>query len=160
MKRPAHDAAAARHDDIPAGNGLLGPIGARHQHVGLKKRDERVRAILAEDDHGVDAVESGENLGTLAFGVDRAGGPFDCADRAVGTHSNDQRVAEAAGVLQLPQMPGVQQVEHACGEHDTPGFGAQPIDIRARLDSRQDRHDYRDRRATGGPAKPGSRGGP
>ena len=45
----AHDPAAARLDDVAADDGILGPVGALHEHVGLDRGDDRVRRVLVED---------------------------------------------------------------------------------------------------------------
>ena len=67
----AHDAAAARLDDVAADDGVLGPVGALDEHVRLKRRDQIVRRVLVEDDDGVDAGERREDFGAFGFRRDR-----------------------------------------------------------------------------------------
>src|SRR5262245_33235604 len=62
-ERDPDDLAAPRLDDIRSDNRALGPIGALHQDVGLKRGHDLVRRRFIEDDDSVDGSESRDEFG-------------------------------------------------------------------------------------------------
>ena len=69
-------------------------------------------------DDGIDALERGEHLGALGFGIDRPAGSLVAPHRRVGVHADDERVAERARLPQVADVAGMEDVEHAVGEDD------------------------------------------
>src|SRR5436190_268424 len=67
LDRYAHHAAAARLDDIAADNGVLGPVRAFDQDVGLQRGDQLVRGVFVEHDDRVHAGQRFEDLHALRF---------------------------------------------------------------------------------------------
>ena len=67
---------------------------------------------------GVDARERRDELGALAFRRHRPALPLVAADGLVGVHADDQRVAERSRLLQVADVPGMDQVEDTIGEDD------------------------------------------
>jgi hypothetical protein len=58
------------------------------------------------------------------FERDRPAGSFVGAHGSVGVQPDDQHVAEAARLLQVAHVAGVEEVEDAVGEHDPLAGGA------------------------------------
>ena len=96
------------------------PVGALHQHVGLDRADQAVRRLLVEDDHAVDAGQRGEEFRALGLGNDGPAGPLVGAHGSVGVDADDQQLARPSRVLQVADVPGVQQVEYTVGEDHPP----------------------------------------
>ena len=65
-----------------------------------------------------------------ASGLTGRVGPLVGAHRPVGVDADDERVAQRAGRLQVPDVSGVQQVVDAVGEHHALALAAQPRDQR------------------------------
>ena len=59
-----------------------------------------------------------ENLRALALGNHGAPFAFELSDARVAVQTYDERIAEAARVLQAADVAGMQQIEAAVGEHD------------------------------------------
>ena len=55
------------------GHGLLGVVGALGVDVGPEARDERVGAVLVEDDHAVHGAQRADELRALRRPASRAG---------------------------------------------------------------------------------------
>ena len=91
------------------------------------------RIVLLEDDHRIHARERGENFGSLVLRRDRPQRPLDGADRSIRIDAHDERIAFAACRLEVPDVAGVQEVEHAVGEHDLVALVSQVLDERDRL---------------------------
>ena len=134
----ANDPAATRFDGFPADDRVSLPVGALDEHVGLQAADDLLRVVLVEHDDGIHAREAGEHFGALVLWVERAGGSFDCAHRTVGIDGDDKRVPFAAGILQIPYMARVQQIEYTVCEHDFPARMAEMFHERHRFRERQD----------------------
>ena len=63
-------------------------------------------------------VERREHFRTLRLGIDRPAGALVPRTDASRVEADDQRVAERARALQVADVPGMQQIEHAVGEDD------------------------------------------
>ena len=57
---------------------------------------------------------------------------------SIGIQTDHQRVAFAPRRLQIADMPGMQEIEHAVGEHDDAAGRSQLLDERDRLCERHD----------------------
>src|SRR5688572_1604833 len=120
LDRDADDPAAARLDRIAADDLIGCPVGALDQHVRLKRANHLSRGILAEHRDGVDTRERRDELGTLALRGYWSAFSLVAADGFVGVHADDQRVAERPRLLQVADVPGMDQVENAVGKDDLP----------------------------------------
>ena len=78
-----------------------------------------------------DRVESGQHLGAHLFGKGGTARPL--VDEAVGGDRDDQDVAFLAGQFQMAQMPDMEQVEDAMGEHDLASRGPVAVGLAGRL---------------------------
>ena len=96
----------------------LGPVGALDEHVRLERADDLVRRVFVEDHHGVDRLEREQHLGALGLRRDRTPRALVRAHGSIRVDADDERVAEAPGLLEIADMPGMQQIEHAVGEDD------------------------------------------
>src|SRR5712692_11537356 len=94
LHRYPDDLSAAGLDGVAADDGILGPVGALDEHVGLKRRDDVVRRLLVEDHDAVDRRQRRQNLRALRLGRDRPAGAFDRAHRSIGVQADDEGVAE------------------------------------------------------------------
>ena len=95
------DLAAARLDDVAADDGVLGPVGAFHQDVGLQCRDHVVRRGFIEDDDRIDAAQGFEDFHAFQLRRDWPALSFVGADGSIRVHADDQHVAELARPLQV-----------------------------------------------------------
>ena len=95
------------------------PVGALDQHVGLKRRDDVVRRVLVEDDDARRRAASAARISARsASGVIGPIRTLVRPHRSIRVDADDERVAEAARVLQVANVPGMQEVEDAVGEDD------------------------------------------
>ena len=125
--RNAHDATSSRFHNIAANDGVVGPIGALHEHVGLQVFYDVVRSLLVEDGHGIDTFKRRKNLGTLMFGRDGAVSALVGANRSVGVDGYDEDIPECTGLLQIACVSRMQEIEYTVSEdHTMPGFPGFP----------------------------------
>ena len=133
--RDTYDATTSRFHDVATNDGVVGPIGALHEHVGLQVFYDVVRSLLVEDGHGIDALERRKNLGTLMFGRDWAISALVRTNRSVRVDGYDQDIPERTGLLQIAHVPRMQEIEYTVREdHTTPGrsgFCGEPTRVRA-----------------------------
>jgi hypothetical protein len=78
--------------------------------------------VLVEHDNRIHALERQEDFGALAFGIERTSGFFDGPYRPIGVDADDKQSSEPSRVLEIPDMAGMEEVEHAVGEYDTTTF--------------------------------------
>ena len=76
---------------------------------------------LVVDDHGVHAIEGGQEFGAFVLGEDGAARAFQLADAGVAVEADDEGVAEGAGGFEGLDVAGVEKVEAAVGEDEAPG---------------------------------------
>ena len=133
--RDTNDATTSRFDNVATDDGVVGPIGALHEHVGLQVLDDVVRSLLVEDRDAIDTLERPKNLGTLMFGRDGAVGALVRPNRSVGIDGYDENITERTGLLQIAHVPRMQEIEYTVREHHTmPGlscFCGEPARVRA-----------------------------
>jgi hypothetical protein len=130
LDRDADNAAAPAFDDLAADDGVFGPVSALDEDVRLNGVDQSERGVFSEYDDAIHACEGLENLGSLLFRIDGTALTFVRSDRSVGVEPDDQRVAQAARVLQVTDVARVQQIEHAIREDDDLPDRAKPPDER------------------------------
>lgn len=65
----------------------------------------------------IDTTERAQNLRAILLAIDRASGAFQRAHGGVAIERDEQCVAELPGLLQIADMPGVQEIETAVGKN-------------------------------------------
>ena len=126
----SNDAPAARLDDIAAHDVVRSPVGAFDQDVWSNPTDNRVRCLFVEDHDGIDCRQRQQHFCPLVFRHDRPAVALVRPDRTIGVDGNHQRVAERARILQIPHVPGMNEIEYPVREHH---------DTTARLDLGRER---------------------
>ena len=111
------DLGAHRLHRAALGHVLLGVVGALGVDVGAEARDQRVGAVLLEDDHRVHPAHRGDQLRPLRGGHHRAARALQPPHRGVGVEPDHERVAERAGGLEIADVADVEEIEAAVGEH-------------------------------------------
>src|SRR5262245_47865600 len=114
----AHHAAPARFDNVAADDGVFGPVGAFDKGVWLNRGDQIARRVLVKNDDAVNTRERLEDFDPLRCRRDRTAWSLVGAHGSVGVDAYDQRITEPACALQVADVAGVQQIEHAIGEDD------------------------------------------
>ena len=95
---------------------LLSVVTALAEDVRADGLDESSGALLVENDHGIHAPQSTEDLRAVGLVVDRAGGALELADGGIRVQSNDERIPEVAGLLEVASVAGVDEVKATAGE--------------------------------------------
>src|SRR4051794_6371146 len=112
-----HVASPAAHvggaDDRP-----LMIIAALHEHVGTQQANELEGGILLEQHDAVHHLESAKHISALDLSPHGTLGALEPAHRRVAVQANDQLVASTARTEEHVDMAGMEQIEHAVGEHD------------------------------------------
>lgn len=133
--RDTHDATTSRFHNVATDDGVVGPIGALHQHVGLQVFYDVVRCLLVEDGHAINTFEPRKNLGTLMLRRDGAIRTLVRPNRSVRVDSDDEDIAERTSLLQIPHVPGMQEIEYTVREDHTmsgiPGICGEQTRVRA-----------------------------
>jgi len=85
----------------------------------MQGADQLERRLLGEHDHTIDGIERREEPGALGRGdVGPVAAFSQPPRRRVVIHSHDQRLTLGARRFEEGDVPDVQHVEHAIGEHD------------------------------------------
>ncbi len=84
--------------------------------------------VFVEHHHGVDARERSQHLGAFVLGINRPRRPFKGAYRTIGVDRDDEHIAFAPRILQIADMPRVQQIEHPVGKDHFLAGVAQMLD--------------------------------
>ncbi|MNC86752.1 hypothetical protein D3C83_24270 [compost metagenome] len=97
------------------------PVAAFHQHLGFRGEDERERRLFLEpgdERHGLQRGGDGEPVFER---VDRPVRSFTkFPGRGVGIEREQQARAQRARLREVGDVPAVEDVEHAVGEHQRP----------------------------------------
>ena len=132
----ANHRATARFDDVATDDGIFGPVGAFHEHVGLQRGNDVVGRVLIEGDDRIDGRQRLEQLDALVLRRNGTASTFISRHRSIGIDADDQCVTHRPCLLQIANVPRMQQIEHAVGEDDAATGGAKPSDqghgVRAR----------------------------
>ena len=86
---------------------------------------QAVRGVLLEDDDVIDRSQSPEDLGALGGGHERTPAAFEPTHGRVPVQSDEEDVTEPARGFQIADMPDVEQIEAAIGQHDALAVGPQ-----------------------------------
>src|SRR6185295_10254651 len=123
----AHDTAAPGLDPVGAHDAVARVIGPLDEHVGGECLDQLEGSILLEQHHAIDGREPREHPGPRRLAADRP--PAALAqppDGSIAVDPHDQDLALAPGGFEQLDVAGMQQVEHAVGEHDRTGLPGPP----------------------------------
>ena len=113
----SNNASTRGFDFFTANDLVYWPISTFNQYVGKQSSDDLSRRGLVENDHGVHAFQSGQDLGSLIL-LDRwSVRTLELFDCDVAVQADDQRIPEFARSLQYMNMAWMQDVEAAVGEH-------------------------------------------
>src|SRR5258708_22414343 len=124
--------AAPRSYLVRAYDGVFRIVAALHEDVGPQRAHEPQRRVLVEHDDAVHDLEGREHVGAVRLRSGGAIGALEPANGRVAVEADDERVAEGARTEQHVDVPGMQEIEDAVGEHDaaglvgTPGRGVTP----------------------------------
>src|SRR5690242_19621629 len=78
-----------------------------------------VGRALREDGYIIDTGQGRENFGAFHFWYQRSARTFQQARTFIAIEAKDQKIAQAACILQVTHMPKVEQVKTAVGEDAT-----------------------------------------
>ena len=112
-------------DDRGLGQHLRGVVAALGVHLRPDQLDQLGRGVLAEGRDEVDALDGADDPGPVGERVHRTFGALEPGDAVVAVQRHDQQVAQPAGLAQVGDVPAVQHVEAAVGEHHP--VPAQPV---------------------------------
>ena len=114
----ADNSSAASLDHIPPDDRIGSPIGSLDEDVRLNAGHNRMRGLLVEDRDHIDAVQCLQYFGPLSFGVDRTLRSFVRAHGSIRVDRDDQRIPQGACLLEISDVPGMEQIEHAIRKDD------------------------------------------
>ncbi len=105
---------------------LASVIGALRLHVRTNLANQRPHIGLVKDHDRVNVGECRNNLRSLLLGHERTPFAFDLAHAGIGIHRDNQFPAERLRPAQIANVPDVQQIEAAIGQHNLL-TGASPV---------------------------------
>src|SRR3954471_12881420 len=105
-------------DHVAADDRVWRPIGALDEDVGLKRGDDLEGRVFIEDHDAVDARKRAEELDAFVLWRDRPACALVHPNRTGRAPPHDQRIAELPCLLQVSDVAGMKQIEHAVGEDD------------------------------------------
>ena len=114
----ADHASTASLDRIAPDDSIGRPVCAFDQDVRLNRPDHFGRCVFAEHRHCIHTTQSSQQFTTLRLSSYRPVCPFVAPHGGVGIEPHDERVTQGAGLLQVADVTGMQQVKDAIGEHD------------------------------------------
>lgn len=94
----------------------MGPVRSFYEDVGYDCGDEFTRRVFVEENDSVNGFERKDSIGSLAFRHDRAGWAFEPPNACVGVECENEDVTERTGLLEQPDVSGMQQVVAAVSE--------------------------------------------
>ena len=82
-----------------------------------QRSDLRVQPWRPKNKNPIHARQRRQRIRPLFFTLDRPRRTFECPHARIGIQRDQQRVAQRPRLLQIKQMPRVQQIEHAIRQH-------------------------------------------
>ena len=101
-----------------ADDGLGRIIATLHDDIRAERLDQLERGVLVEHRHGIDCLQTGEDVGALGLAAHRAIGPLQSPHAGVAVQPDDEGITTLARAAEHVEMPGVQQIEHTIREDD------------------------------------------
>ncbi len=103
---------------LPFRHCLLCVVGTFAMEIRFESSEQFADIRLIEDRDEIDAGERGDDLRPFLFRLDWPVRAFDAADRPIRVQSDDEQIAVPLGILQVANVPRVQQIEAPVGESD------------------------------------------
>lgn len=104
------------------------PLEEALEHAQRLLRPDRaqqvLRSVFAKAHHPVHRTQAGKDSHTPVHSIDRTSRTFQATDRSIIVDRQNQAIALSARLLQIADMPGMQNVEAAIGEDDFLAMGA------------------------------------
>src|SRR5690606_12117552 len=106
--------------DVLATDDLLHrPITTLYKYIRPNGLDQLHGCVLVEDHHRVHAAQGGDHVGPFLLGVQWPVIPLSQASYArIAVDAYDQTVAQVSCLLQIGDVPSVEDIEDAVREHD------------------------------------------
>src|SRR3954466_11667822 len=99
-------------------------VATLREDVRSDGRDERFRRVGVERDDVIHAAQGFEDEQSIVEAVDRAAGALKATNAGVGIDRHDQDVTETLRAVEVCDVPAVEDVEAAVGEHDPSALSA------------------------------------
>ena len=107
-------------------------------HIRPQRPDLRVEPRRAKNKNPVHARQRRERIRPLLLALDRPRRPFERPHARVRVQRNKQRIAQRPRLLQIKQMPRVQEIEHPVRQHHALPFRAPRLASRHRAFERKE----------------------
>ena len=111
-------------DDIAADDGILGPVGAFDEYIGLKRSDQIVGCLFIKDHDTVHGGQRLQDLGALGLRCDRPVWSLVHPHRPIGIDSDEQGVSKTTRLSQVTDVTRMEQIKNAIRENDGLSGGA------------------------------------
>lgn len=109
-----------RFDGFTADDFVRRPIPAFDQHIRQNLGDQTTGIRLIEEDDIIDAGQRRKHFSALLLRHDRpVRSLVQASHRLIGIDTDDEKIAEAPGGLQITSMADMHQIETAVGKDDT-----------------------------------------
>jgi len=111
--RIAHnrDSPAICEHGLPLGHGRFGVVGSLAMNIGLDRLEQRCNRGLVENDNVVDVPKRRDHLCTIGLVHNRSTTTLQPSNRLIVIDRDDQSVGLPRGILQVADMPDVEQIE-------------------------------------------------
>jgi hypothetical protein len=99
------------------------PITTFDEDLGQNGSNKGQWRCFVKHSYIADALESGKELAAFYLGQNWSLWPFQLSHRPVAVDSDDQDITQAAGLLQIANVPWMQKIKASIGEYNSlPGF--------------------------------------
>ena len=105
-------------NDVPFGNRRGGVVRPLAMNVRPEAAQHGGNGIRAEQQDGINPTNGGNQEGAVAAGRYRAAGTTQTAGGAIIVDRYDEKVAQATGCVEIPQMPDMQEIEDSIRQND------------------------------------------
>lgn len=93
------------------------PVGSFYQHIRQHVGDQLARCLFVEERHRVHGFKRARQFGPIILRNHRSSRTFQPLDAGVGIQRENQNVPERPRPFEQPNVPGMQNVITAVGEH-------------------------------------------
>src|SRR5664280_2245150 len=109
---------AIRQDLVALGDVLLRVVGALGLHVGANLANQGAHVRFVKKNYRIHVSQCGDYLRALRSRHQRASRSLEPGDAVVRIHRHHQLSAQRLRAMQIANVPNVQQVKAAIGQHD------------------------------------------
>ena len=117
--------ARRRENRLSFRNALFRVIRALDVNIRPEFTQNAIYSQRIKQQHIIHAVQRGKNLRTLRLRLERPSFSFQSSHSGVGVNAQNQHISQSFGILQISNMPYMDKIEAAIGEHDLPSGSAQ-----------------------------------